>query len=82
MPKRNDFHLFAKTVLLAVLALLSRKIGNMDKKVMRGHARFLSDCKKHERSCCHLEAFKKLKTFDVIKGLMFYFHFQLLLVGL
>ena len=25
---------------------------------------FLSDCRKHERSNCHLEAYKKWKTFD------------------
>jgi len=27
--------------------------------------RLLSDCGKHERSNCHLEAYKKWKTFDV-----------------
>ena len=28
---------------------------------------FHSDCRKHERSNCHLEAYKKWKTFDAIE---------------
>ena len=34
---------------------------------------FLSDCRRHERSSCHLEAFKKWKTFDVTEMINFLF---------
>ena len=36
----------------------------MDKKRICRYALFFSDCRKHERSNCHLEAYKKWKTFD------------------
>ena len=35
---------------------------------------FLSDCKTHESSSCHLEAFKKWKIFDETERTRFYSH--------
>ena len=46
-------------VLLAVPFVCSRKIANVDKKGYTDMCCFLSDCRKHERSNCHLEAYKK-----------------------
>ena len=50
--------------LLAVSFVCSRKIANVERKGYADMRCFLSDCRKHERSNCHLEAYKKWKKFD------------------
>ena len=53
--------------------ICSRKIANVDKTGYADMRCFLSDCRKHGRSNCHLEAYKKWKTFDATERFVILF---------